>query len=556
MLTHLHISNFTLVDVLDLELRKGLTTLTGETGAGKSIMLDALSLALGARADGDKVRQGKKKADVHASFDIGKLKFARKWLTENELAEDDEDEQSECILRRVVAHDGRSRSFINGRTVTLQQLREFGSLLVDVHSQHEHQSLLKASTQRRLLDEFGGLVPLAKQVREAHKRWQEVAEKLKEVRTQSDELNARFQLLSYQVDELNQLGLGAGELSELEAEQATLANAEQIQRNSQALIALCGDEGGLLEQIHHGLYLLKELPGKPAHLQEAEEMLRSVQVQVQEAQREVERHMDGDEDAEQRLVEVETRLTAIYEVARKHRIAPEQLVELHEQLATELSGIQSGDEQLEKLETSERELAQGWQKLADELSQRRQFAASRLEKAVNGKLSELAMEHARFTLALTPVEEPSPWGAEIIEFLISTNPGQPARSLAKIASGGELSRISLAIQVVTALTSTTPTIIFDEVDVGVGGTTGDVVGNLLRELGENGQVICVTHLAQVASKAHHHLVVSKEVNKKGATSRISVLNDDMKIQEIARMMGGDTGSKQSIAHAKSLLRAV
>lgn len=553
MLTHLHIDNFTLVDKLDLELHGGLTTLTGETGAGKSIMLDALSLALGARADGDKVRQGCKKTDVHASFDISTLKHARKWLAEQELSAGEE--EGECILRRVVAADGRSRSFINGLTVTLQQLRHLGSMLVDVHSQHEHQSLLKSPTQRRLLDEFGGLVPLAKQVKEAHKQWREVADKLAEVQNRSDELNARFQLLSYQVDELNQLNLGDGELEVLEEEQKTLANAGQIQQNCQALVALCGDESGLLEQVHHALSLLKALPDKTEHLREADDLLRTAQVQIQEAQREIERQLDGNDDAEQRLPEVEARLSAIYEVARKHRIAPEQLLELHQNLSAELASLQSGDEQLESLEHAEKELAQAWNTLAEELTQRRMFAASRLDKAVNGKLSELAMEHARFAIELQPLEEPSAAGAENIEFLISTNPGQPAKPLVKIASGGELSRISLAIQVVTAQTSTTPTIIFDEVDVGVGGTTGDVVGNLLHELGNSGQVICVTHLAQVACKAHHHLVVSKEVNKKGATSRLTALSAEMKVAEIARMMGGDTGSEQSIAHARALLRA-
>ncbi len=553
MLTHLHISNFTLVDVLDLELGKGLTTVTGETGAGKSIMLDALSLALGARADGDKVRQGCKKADVHASFDISKLKHAKKWLQDNELTDEDEDE---CLLRRVLAADGRSRSYINGCTVTLQQLRQLGGMLVDVHSQHEHQSLLKASTQRRLLDEFGGLSALAKQVRDAHRDWLTVADKLNEVRSQSDELNARFQLLSYQVDELNQLGLADDELQALEEEQQTLANADHIQQNSQALVNLCADEGGLLEQLHQGLHLLKQLPNKPKHLSEAEELLRSAQVQIQEAQSEIERQLDSDSDAELRLPEVEARLSAIYEVARKHRLAPEQLAELHHNLNAELAGLQSGDAQLEELEQKEKSLAQAWQTLADELSQRRQFAASRLEKAVNSKLSELAMEHARCKIELNPLSEPSATGAESIDFLISTNPGQPAKALVKIASGGELSRISLAIQVVTALTSTTPTIIFDEVDVGVGGTTGDVVGRLLRELGDSGQVVCVTHLAQVASKAHQHLYVNKEVSKKGALSTLRNLNKEEKVQEIARMMGGDTGSRQSLAHAREMLKAV
>lgn len=553
MLTHLHISNFTLVDVLDLELNSGLTALTGETGAGKSIMLDALALALGARADGDKVRAGSKRADVHASFDISKLKFARKWLEDQELSQSGQ--ENECILRRLVAADGRSRSFINGHTVTLQQLRTFSGMLIDIHSQHEHQSLLKPFTQRRLLDEFGGLIPLAKQVREAFNAWQTVSDSLEKVKNSSDEMNARFQLLSYQVDELEKLNLEEGELEELEKEQKTLSCSEQIQQSCQGLLSLCEDDSGIIEQLSHGLQLFKQLPEKSPHLTDAEEMLKNALVQVQEAQTEITRHLDSDNNAPERLPEVESRLSDIYEIARKHRVAPEQLTTLHRDLATELASLQSGDEQLEQLQVQERELLEAYQNFAQELTQRRQFAASRLDKTVQDKLGELAMEHAKFCVNLVDQDLPTAAGAENIEFLISTNPGQTPKPLGKIASGGELSRISLAIQVVTAQTSTTPTIVFDEVDVGVGGTTGDVVGSLLRELGENGQIICVTHLAQVASKAHNHLQVNKDIDSDGATSNLKKLSKAEKVAEIARMMGGDVESKQSLAHAREMLKA-
>lgn len=552
MLTHIHIKGFTLVDKLELELHKGLTVMTGETGAGKSIMLDALALALGDRADADKVRPGSKKADIQASFDIVSLDFAKRWLEEHELAHGDE-----CILRRVVTADGRSRAYINGHTVTLAQLRTLGERLIDIHSQHEHQSLLKTSTHQRLLDEFGNLRPLARQVRQAFKQWSQVVQQLSELKSQSAEVDARFQLLSYQVEELNQLALQEGELEQLEQEQQTLANAEQINRNCQQVGEICSnDEEGLLGRLHSAVHLLDDLAGKPAGLDEASELLRNAIIQVQEAQREIDRYLDrqGDDDL-YRLPQIEERLSAIYEIARKHRVPPEELVSLHADLQRELDQLQGSDEQIEELEARATENRKAYQQLADELSEKRRFAATRLAKAVNGKLHQLAMEHARFEPELkTELNEPSASGNEEVEFLISTNPGQPPKPLIKIASGGELSRVSLAIQVVTAQTSTIPTLIFDEVDVGIGGTTGDVVGHLLRELGEKGQAICVTHLAQVASKGHQHLLVSKSVSKTAASSSVTLLKGEEKVAEIARMMGGDTDSAQSLAHAKEMLQ--
>ncbi len=552
MLTHIHIKGFTLVDKLELELHKGLTVVTGETGAGKSIMLDALALALGDRADADKVRPGSKKADIQASFDISSLDFAKRWLEEHELAHGDE-----CILRRVVTSDGRSRAYINGHTVTLAQLRTLGDRLIDIHSQHEHQSLLKTSTHQRLLDEFGGLRPLARQVREAYKQWNDAVQRLAELQSRSAEVDARFQLLNYQVEELNQLALQEGELEQLEEEQKTLANAEQINRNCQQVSDICSnDDEGLLGRLHSAIHLLDDLEGKPSSLDEAGELLRNAIIQVQEAQREIDRYLDrqGDDDL-YRLPQIEERLSAIYEIARKHRVPAEDLVKLHSDLQNELEQLQGSDEQIEMLEAQVAGHLLAYRQLADELSGKRRFAATRLAKAVNGKLHQLAMEHARFEPALHATSgEPTINGNEEVEFLISTNPGQAPKPLIKIASGGELSRVSLAIQVVTAQTSTIPTLIFDEVDVGIGGTTGDVVGRLLRELGEKGQAICVTHLAQVASKGHRHLLVSKTVSKNAASSTVVVLKDEDKVAEIARMMGGDTDSAQSIAHAREMLQ--
>lgn len=553
MLTHLSIQNFTLVDQLDLDLRPGMTVITGETGAGKSIVLDALGQTLGDRADGQRVRAGAKRADIHATFDITAIARAQRWLETQELEQEEHPE--ECLLRRVITAEGRSKAFINGRPVTLQQLRELGEMLIDIHSQHEHQSLLQRDTHRRLLDELAGQSALAKQVREAFRHWQNRQEEYTRISDNAEELSARFQLLSYQVQELDQLSLEEGELEQLEAEQRSLANAEEILHSSQQLLSLCSDEErGLSLGLNRALHLLQDLPEKSKALQEAEQLLTSAQIQVEEAQREIDRHLDNFALDPERLQIVEERLSAVYDIARKHRIGPEQLAELDASLRAELAQLQGGDEHLETLAKEVQAAEDQYRSLAQKLSDARRKSATKLARDVNQQLKGLAMENARLEVSLTPLKEkPSVHGLEEVEFLISTNPGQPPRPLNKVASGGELSRISLAIQVITAQTSASPTLVFDEVDVGIGGATGDVVGRLLRQLGERGQIICVTHLAQVASKGHQHLQVTKSSSKTRAQSTLVELTGDTKIEEIARMLGGMNLTEQSLAHAKEMV---
>ncbi len=555
MLTHLSIQNFTLVDHLDLDLKPGMTVITGETGSGKSIMLEALGQTLGDRADGQRVRQGAQRADISASFDTSKIRIANKWLKEHDLQQDET--PNECLLRRVISSDGKSKAYINGQPVTLQQLRTLGEMLIDIHSQHEHQSLLLKDTHRRLLDDFANQAELARQVRQAFREWQSRLEHYLHLRDNAAEVSARFQLLNYQVQELDQLGLKTGELDALEAEQRTLANAEDILRGSQQLAAICSDdEQGLSINLHRALHILRALPEKTAALQEAEQLLTSAQIQVQEAQHEIEHHLDGFALAPERLAFVEERLSAIYDIARKHRITPEQLPELIAQLSSELAELQGGDARLDVLEQQVNDAERQYRQLAETLSAQRQKAGLKLAKQVNAQLQKLGMENAHLLVSLIPFnDKPSLHGLEDVEFLISTNPGQPPRPLNKVASGGELSRISLAIQVITAQTSATPTLVFDEVDVGIGGATADVVGNLLRQLGEKGQVICVTHLAQVASKGHQHLQVSKTARKNSAESTLVELNGDAKVEEIARMLGGAKVTEQSLAHAREILES-
>lgn len=553
MLTHLTIQNFTLVDHLDLDFKSGMTVITGETGAGKSIVLDALGQTLGDRAEAQRVRKGAQRADISASFDISKVKAAMRWLKENDLQL--EDAPSECLLRRVINNEGKSRSYINGQPATLQQLRMLGEMLIDIHSQHEHQSLLLKDTHRRLLDEFAGQSELAQQVRQAFREWRSRLEHYTQLRDSAAEVSARFQLLSYQVQELELLGLQPNELEQLETEQRSLANAEDILRGSQQLAALCSDdEQGLAVNMHRALHILRDLPEKTAALREAEQLLISAQIQVEEAQREIDHHLDAFSLDPERLLEVETRLSAIYDIARKHRINPEQLPDLIAQLTAELNALQSGDATLDILAQQVVDAEKQFRSLAESLSVSRHKAGVKLAKQVNAQLHTLAMQNACLLVSLIPLTEaPSMHGLEDVEFLISTNPGQPPRSLGKVASGGELSRISLAIQVVTAQTSATPTLVFDEVDVGIGGATADVVGKLLRQLGDKGQVICVTHLAQVASKGHQHLQVNKTSSQSSAESTLINLEGEAKVEEIARMLGGASITEQSLAHAREML---
>lgn len=551
MLTHLTIHNFMLVEHLDLTISRGMTAITGETGTGKSIALEALGLALGERADGDKVRKGCEKTDITASFLVGELPEAKRWLKEHEL-----ELEGECLLRRVVTKEGRSRAFINGQPVPLQQLRAISEKLVTIHSQHAHQALLGKHQHYRILDNYGKHQSLAKQVKQAYHDWQEVQSQLVHLRENTDEANARFQLLQYQVEEFDQLALQENEPDELEQEQETLANAESLLAQGHQLGELC-DEGdySAKHQLHQALNILQSIRPQTEAFQSANELLSTAVIQIDEAYQQIRQQLDATEVNPERLQQVEERLSIIYTLARKHHINPGELLEKHRQLSDELAQISSGDDALLELESKAEQMKQAFSKLATALSEKRTKTANRLNKAVNKQLQKLAMQSANFTVGLSSNQEkPSAQGIDDLEFMISTNPGQAHKPLGKVVSGGELSRISLAIQVITAQTSDVATLIFDEVDVGIGGRTADTVGKLLTTLGEKAQVICITHLAQVASKAQQHWQVSKSTTKgKNTQSTILPLEGEEKVAEIARMISGEKLSKQSIAHARELL---
>ncbi|NMT62266.1 DNA repair protein RecN [Marinobacter orientalis] len=550
MLTQLTVSNYAIAERVELQFSKGMTALTGETGAGKSIVLDALGLAMGGRADAGAVRHGAKRADITATFDVSRIAEARQWLEKHEL-----DDDNQCILRRVISKDGRSRAYINGQPCPLAHLKDLGSALMDIHSQHQHQSLLRRETHRKLLDEFAGVEALGGQAREAWKTWHKTRQRLTERQQNADETEARLQLLRYQVEELDRLALEQGEQAQLEKEQEQLSHADAVLHNSHQATLLCTEEdNSAADLLRQALQQLEQLPVEVPELAETIQMLHEAQIQITEAGDNL-RHFVEDYDADPaRLAEVEERLSAIYQMARKHRIAPETLPDFHQALSAELASLDDGEGSVERLQVELDEQRAVFNELASELSEARQQAAANLDQRIAEELAQLSMPAVQFVTHLNrnKEDEPAPHGLEDIEFLVSANPGQPARPLAKVASGGELSRISLAIQVVVAQTSTTPTLVFDEVDVGIGGGTAEVVGRLLRSLGDNGQVLCVTHLAQVAAQCHQHLFVSKFTEAEATYSRIESLDDDGRVSEVARMLGGVDMTEHTIAHAHEM----
>lgn len=558
MLTHLTINNYMLIEHLDLQLKKGMTAITGETGTGKSVLLGALGLALGEKTDSDRVRLGCDKADITATFLMDDLPEARQWLMEHDLSHADE-----CLLRRVITKEGRSRAFINSQPVPLQQIRALSELLIDIHSQHAHQSLLSKSSHQKLLDEYCQQQPLAQEVSTAYKQWQKYRHQYIELRDNADEINARFQLLHYQVDELNKLDLNEGELEKLEQEQQTLANAESITHKSQQISTLCdGDSNNsaidssqsIRESLSQAMSILQSINPQTEAFNNINELLNNALINVDEAHNSLQQEMQGIEINPERLQFVEARLSAIYDISRKHNIAPNEIAEKHIELSNEVNQLSGGDDALAKHKEEMDQAHKQFMHLANKLSKRRQSSAKKLTNIINKQLETLAMSGANFVVAVSQqLEKPSGHGIDDIEFLISTNPGQPHRPLSKVVSGGELSRISLAIQVATAQTSQVATLVFDEVDVGIGGDTANVVGELLNQLGSKSQVLCITHLAQVASKAHHHWQVSKNTQGSSAATNIVELDNNHKIEEIARMISGNTLSDESIAHAKLMI---
>lgn len=552
MLTHIHIWNFAIVEKLDIELENGLTVLTGETGAGKSILLDALNLALGDRADTSVIRHGAEKAEISVTFQTDDQSQAEAWLKANEL-----ESENECIIRRVISKNGPSKAFINGKPAPIQTLRELGEMLVDLHGQHEHQSLLRREAQRDLLDAFAQNSQLAKDVSEAYTNWKRCQQELAQLSQAKSERDDRLELLNYQVEELESLDLSESELAELESEHKRLANASQIIETGERLLnRLTGDDTTVVNhQLQQSCAEINELTTSDQSLLGVAELLDSAAIQVSEASGELRHYLDTLELDPQRLEWIEQRLASIQDLSRKHNVSAKELVNVLPVLTEELKQLQSAEIRADQIQQDvDKALAQ-FNKVAARLSKRRVQAAKQLGNTVTESMQTLGMEGGSFSVELTTMDSttPLPQGMEKVEFMVSANPGQPLKPLTKVASGGELSRISLAIQVITAENSRIPTLIFDEVDVGIGGKVAEIVGHLLRTLTAHRQVICVTHLPQVAALGHHHLQVSKSSDTDTTISEINQLKENQRIEELARMLGGIEITEQTLSHAREMI---
>ncbi|AFL76385.1 DNA repair protein RecN [Thiocystis violascens] len=551
MLTHLQVRDLAIVSQLELDCPRGMTALTGETGAGKSILIDALSLALGDKAEVGMIRAGSERAEIVAEFDLATCPGARDWLAEQEL-----DDEGGCILRRLIVREGRSRAYINGRPASGAQLRDLGNLLVDIHGQHAHQSLLRANAQRDLLDAYGGHRPLADAVAKAFRDFRTLDQKLAALETAFQERSARLDLLRFQVQDLESLGLTAADIESLDQEQRRLSHLGRLQETAaRVLQTLAESEPSIEDHLRAATAELAELAVIDPGLTESRELLETAAIHAGEAAASLRHYLDGLDLDPAALETVETRLAQVHDLARKYRVFPSQLPETLIERRAELNDLEQADVTLAGLRESHETAWQDFLTLAQRLGDARATTADRLAETVSASMQQLGMAGGRFAVQIDPLprERVGSGGLERIDFLVSANPGQPLQPLAKVASGGELSRISLGIQVATAECGSVPTLVFDEVDVGIGGGVAEIVGRLLHQLGDSRQVLCVTHLPQVAAQAHAQLRVRKETLDGQTHTRIEPLDATDRVEEIARMLGGTEITARTRDHASEML---
>ncbi|HEX6928325.1 MAG TPA: DNA repair protein RecN [Gammaproteobacteria bacterium] len=559
MLTHAHISDFAIIESLELDFETGLTVLTGETGAGKSILIDAMGLALGDRADAASVRHGAERAEISIGFDLSDQAAVREWLAGQEL----DDESGECLVRRVVTSEGRSKAWINGRAVTIQSLKDLGEKLVDIHGQHEHQSLMRRDEQRKLLDAFGNHGALLDGVAAAFADWKAARDALDALRRAQRDADDRRDLLRFQVGELEALDLVPAELPELENEHQRLAHAGRLAEGTQAALDATyeNEDASAYSLLSQAVESLNDLGELDASLKPVAETLNTALINLQEGAEDLRRYVAGLEMDPARRDFVESRLAAIEQLARKHRIPAEELPGLAVTLREELDGLENSEERLRQLEAGLKDHERTYLGLAEKLSKQRKATAEALGEGVSGVMQELGMPGGRFAIVVKPAAGDdakaryTKHGMDQVEFQVAANPGQPQAPLSKVASGGELSRISLAIQVIASDASDMPVMVFDEVDAGVGGGIAELIGRRMRALGRDRQVLCVTHLPQVASQAHHHYKVEKIAGKDHTRTTIAKLNDAVRVEELARMLGGVKITDTTREHAREMIRA-
>nr|WP_314741162.1 DNA repair protein RecN [uncultured Haemophilus sp.] len=553
MLTQLTINNFAIVRHLNLELSEGMSVITGETGAGKSIAIDALGLCLGYRSESSMIRNGADKADITATFQTQTDSPAYLWLKEHELL--DEDNPNECILRRMINLEGRSKAFVNNRPLPISQLRELGQYLIHLNGQHAPQLLLKSEYQLELVDNYAGTHALLGKMHEQYNKWRKLHQQVKNFRQQCKENEARKQLLQYQVDELDEFDIKEGEFEEMEETHTRLSNSEELTEMSQSVLDLLSDDSANADSlIYNAIRYLEDLVDVDASYQSSLDMLNEALIQVQEACSEVRSLADSIEQDPELLSELDERIARAMSLAKKHYVSPNELWQHHSILQEELQKLVDFEDNEDQLIADEKAAYRECVALAEKIYQERVAAAQKLAEQVTNQIKQLSMENGEFYIDIQhDVKKLTPNGADFMEFNLRSNLGQNAQPLAKIASGGELSRISLAVQVLTANKLSTPTIIFDEVDVGISGIAATTVGKLLRQLGNKCQVLCVTHLPQVASHGHQHFNVQKYVKDNQTETQMSLLCEKERVNALARLLGGSKITDAVLANAQEML---
>ncbi|MBU3567546.1 DNA repair protein RecN [Polynucleobacter alcilacus] len=553
MLQNISLRDFVIVDQLELDFASGFTVLTGETGAGKSILLDALGLVLGERADSSQIREGSTRAEISALFrvDNEQINHFSAWLDSQGFPL--EDEGQSLLLKRTIESNGRSRAFINGSVATLAQLREAGDQLVDIHGQHAHQLLLKGGAQRELLDRHAGLLSLATEVSQAFKTLNDSRRRLEQAENAGQDIERERERLQWQLEELTELSPQEGEWSSIQGEHSRLANGAKIIDGCQEAIDILSDADNSIESsLSKVCSTIGALAEHDSALGEINTALESAQIQLDEAIHSLNRYLQKVDLDPARLGQIEERMQALHTSARKYRTEVNELPKLLLETADRLDAL-TASQNMEALREKVKQEEAAYLKLAKQLSQKRGVAAADLGKLVTDAMQNLSMAGGQLQIALTPLSEGGSFGLEQIEFLVAGHAGSTPRSLAKVASGGELARISLAISVITSKASFTPTLIFDEVDAGIGGAVAETVGKLLHQLGQSHQILCVTHLPQVAAQGNHHLKVSKIQSDDKTISQVQALGRPERVEEVARMLGGATITDTTRRHARELL---
>lgn len=549
-LASIQVRDFAIVRNLDILFSEGLTVLTGETGAGKSVMIDALDLVLGARGDSNMIRHGADSTEVHAVFDIETNEDANQWLKSHEFQNG-----GQCVLRRTLYREKPTKSFINGHPVTVQMLKNLGEYLVDIHGQHEHQSLLRRETQRRIVDDFAGQDEAVTQLAQLYDNYQLLQHRLNSLTQQSQDREAQIDLYRFQVDEIDQLDPKENEFLELEQEHDRLAHAnELIDGMKFAADALYdAEDGAVISLLSRATQKMETLSEFEPRLNEIVTLLANASVEVEEATSSLHQLLDRTELDPQRLNWAQQRIGTMIDLARKHQCQPDELLEISNRLQQQLADLENAEVNIEQLQNKLEQTRREYDVLAKKISEKRAETSIQLAMDISERMQTLGMQGGAFTIYVdAEPNEPTRYGYDRIEFLVAANPGQPARPLSKVASGGELSRISLAIQVASSQVGRIPTLVFDEVDVGVGGKVAEIVGQQLRKLAKSRQVLCITHLPQVAAQGRHHLHALKD-NRQAVQVNIQELQSSARINEIARMLGGIEITQQTLDHAEEML---